>query len=277
MNSCEICENDAQIFLIQTEYTYYQCSSCQFIFLGQQEAKKDPIEYDQKYWQSEISSSVERAKSSSIARFLELLVLAPIPVYKFLDIGTGGGQFLDELEKIFGSSIQLQGIELYPPKTEFRSAHPGYSIGHLQTLKNENFDVITSIEVLEHLNPMQASEMFGHIARLLNPGGLALINSGNDQYVKNEDIDYLDAKIRGHNHIYSMAAIEKLIQYLPLKLICRENSNWSFFLQKIGTMEIGSIRNSLWDTHPYNRRLLFEPFENEILFMLGRESARVYL
>ena len=235
------------------------------------------MEYTEPYWNSEIKASIERAKSSSLERFLELLVLVPIPVLKFLDIGTGGGQLLEEITKIFGDSIELHGIELYPPAEKFRTRHPGYVVGDLSEFETGNFDVITSIEVLEHLDSIQAKFMFIQISRLLNIGGLALINSGNDKFVEMEDADYLDPVVRGHNQIYSMDSIEELIQDLPLKLLRRENSNWSFFLQKTGSHEIESISLSLWNTHSYNKELLFKPFENEILFMLGRESLRTYL
>jgi cyclopropane fatty-acyl-phospholipid synthase-like methyltransferase len=236
------------------------------------------VTYDENYWESEANSALERARSGSLERFLELVVLSRIPIRSWLDMGTGGGQLLDEVNKLFGDVFEQRGIELYPPGVQFRTKHEGFIIGEFEDLKNVEFDAITSIEVLEHLDPQEARKMFENIERLLTNGGIALINSGNDLYVEYEDLGYLDPIYRGHNYIYSLDSVQLLIKDLKLKLIRRSNSNWSFFLQKVDNFvpQLTSVKECLWTTHPFNRQLLYKVQNNDLLFLLGRESLRVY-
>ena len=113
---------------------------------------------------------VWQARLRNIARFI------PAPA-NFLDVGCAFGGFVAAAQQ---AGYQAQGLDI----SEYAIAHAkkqGLPIqqGDLSnnTLADESFDVITMIEVLEHLPEPQ--KVLKHITRLLRPGGLALIQTAN--------------------------------------------------------------------------------------------------
>jgi SAM-dependent methyltransferase len=97
---------------------------------------------------------------------------------RWLDYGCGNGSFLRFLaeqrdlpvhaagfdESAFSQDLKDRGFEFYD-----RNA--------LQKLPSARFDVITCIEVIEHT--LEPKEVLTQISRLLKPGGLLLLTTGN--------------------------------------------------------------------------------------------------
>jgi len=126
--------------------------------------------------------------SGSASLSLEPLVLdtssaspPPAPL-RWLDFGCGAGgflKFLREKKSLAGRPLELTGHDVGSYATLLKSKD-AFRILDLDEIRREpaaSFDVISLIEVIEHLpEPLPPLEL---IARLLKPGGLLLLTTGN--------------------------------------------------------------------------------------------------
>ena len=101
---------------------------------------------------------------------------------RWLDFGCGAGgflKFLREKNTVAGRPLELTGHDVGSYATLLKSKD-GFRILDLDEIRREpaaSFDVISLIEVIEHLpEPLPPLEL---IARLLKPGGLLLLTTGN--------------------------------------------------------------------------------------------------
>jgi len=98
---------------------------------------------------------------------------------RLLDVGAGNGAFMAEALKrapslaIFGAEFSQAAIELAHPRIRERLARCDLQ-GEEPLPWGGNFEVITCMEVLEHLPDDERAIM--HIARALAPGGKLLIS-----------------------------------------------------------------------------------------------------
>ena len=107
---------------------------------------------------------------------------APSPPLRWLDFGCGAGgflKFLRERATIGDRPLELTGHDVGSYADLLRD-HDGFRILDLDELAREpdgRYDVISLIEVIEHLpSPLEALRL---VARLLKPGGLLLLTTGN--------------------------------------------------------------------------------------------------
>ena len=98
-------------------------------------------------------------------------LLAPAPGLAgadLLDIGFGRGELLDWARD---QGARTTGIEVIPELVDNARARRHHVLSALDTC-SEPFDVITAIDVLEHLDIAQLVEMLEAVARLLKPEGI---------------------------------------------------------------------------------------------------------
>ncbi len=122
--------------------------------------------------------------SGSVPLLLDHLPLdtsTPAPL-RWLDFGCGAGgflKFLREKKSLAGRPLELTGHDVGSYATLLKSKD-AFRILDLDEIRREpaaSFDVISLIEVIEHLpEPLPPLEL---IARLLKPGGLLLLTTGN--------------------------------------------------------------------------------------------------
>jgi 2-polyprenyl-3-methyl-5-hydroxy-6-metoxy-1,4-benzoquinol methylase len=102
-----------------------------------------------------------------------------------LDIGCFAGSFLSLADS--ERFNEQRGIDVLPAQidyansrygTSYRSFHYLKSITALSSL-HAQFDCMTLIEVIEHLSPIEIRALFGHMARMLKPGGKLIITTPN--------------------------------------------------------------------------------------------------
>jgi SAM-dependent methyltransferase len=101
---------------------------------------------------------------------------------RWLDFGCGAGgllKYLREQSTLAGRPLELTGHDV-GSYAELLARVDGFRILDLEALQREpdaSFDVISMIEVVEHLPaPLEALRL---VARLLKPGGLLLLTTGN--------------------------------------------------------------------------------------------------
>ena len=106
---------------------------------------------------------------------------APLPL-RWLDFGCGAGAFLKYLRErgsFHGRPLDLTGHDV-GSYADLLKSKDGFRILDLDALSREQdarYDVISMIEVIEHLP--EPLEPLALIARLLKPGGLLLLTTGN--------------------------------------------------------------------------------------------------
>lgn len=114
-----------------------------------------------------------RARRALVAELLAGQVAAGSRV---VDVGCGTGDNLGALEEIVGRTVV--GVELSPyairhaPRTAAGDVRVGVSRAEHLPFASESADLITSMDVIEHLDDVAA---LAEYRRVLRPGGLALL------------------------------------------------------------------------------------------------------
>ena len=201
---CHICNSDSIQVALRLEsplgglWDIYECRKCSAQFIR---PIPSPEELNQFYDQLYRGGSAERTKAltnpAADKRYWQRQwaiikgLIGNDNGGKVLDIGCGGGHFLDN----GGVGWEKYGIEL---SEEARRVAKGKGIAAFETLEKaafpeEFFDVVTMFAVIEHLPDPNA--VVEELIRVLKRDGLFVIMTG--------DAKSLKAKIRGTNwHMY---------------------------------------------------------------------------
>jgi len=102
----------------------------------------------------------------------ELLEAIPVSVNSLIDVGCGKG-IVGALMRIYRNATRLVGVDIFPPYINFcKKFHfydEVYAIDLRKTplpFKNEEFEVATCIEVIEHLPRNDGEKMLGELERI---------------------------------------------------------------------------------------------------------------
>jgi hypothetical protein len=278
--TCPICSKSSSTKDLQLQEfsTFLECVDCDFYFHKDRDTKKRadtaPHEYSDLYWSDELAAAKERAFGVSIARAAEVFVLSKVPIRKFLDIGTGPGYFLDAIQKFLPDSItSFFGVELFPPSPDDRTKHPGYRLGWLDQFADSSIDGGICIEVLEHLRASDVRDLFSLLYTKASSGAAFMFNTGLTDYVRSEDVPYLDPVVRGHISIWSVKALRELISDLGWTITPIPNRTWAFLAEKT-TFVSSDFSSRIWETLPENMEALCGAENSKLLYLLGRDSLR---
>ncbi|MCB1178865.1 MAG: class I SAM-dependent methyltransferase [Leptospiraceae bacterium] len=211
-------------FLYKSEFNSYdlpihKCNTCKLQAIHPREKINFKEMYSEKYYtgKSEYSYKDERrtekydsyvwdARIKNIKKFIKN--------GNFLDVGCSFGGLLSRAKQ---AGFNPYGVEVSEFSSEFtrKKGIPVFTGNFIDCEYEENFfDVITMIEVIEHLeNP---SKVFDKLYSLVKPGGLVVIQTAN--------FDGLQAKEEGKNYHY----------YLPGHLYYYSDSNLTNFLKERG-------------------------------------------
>ena len=147
------------------------------------------------------------------ANYLRFMTLAHLPAGKLLDVGCGGGRFLNRMKK---HGWQVEGIDFDDQATKKVTARYGIKthVGDLMqcSLPANSFDVITMSQTIEHLYDPIAT--LRESLRILKPGGLLVMTTPN---VKSIGVGEFGAYWRGweaprHLHLFSVESLQRLTQ-----------------------------------------------------------------
>jgi 2-polyprenyl-3-methyl-5-hydroxy-6-metoxy-1,4-benzoquinol methylase len=149
------------------------CAKCNFVFSQRIPSEKELIAYYDGYGRNDYLSPL------TIKRYNELLdKFEPFrKTNRLLDVGCGIGYFLEVAKdrgwEVYGTEYTDKAIEICTSK--------GIAMkqGKLNPLDFElaSFDILTSFEVLEHIN--NPSEEIDNFHKLLRPGGLVYLTTPN--------------------------------------------------------------------------------------------------
>lgn len=147
------------------------------------------------------------------ADHLRFMTLAHEPVGKLLDVGCGGGRFLNRMKK---RGWKVEGIDFDVQATNKVTARYGIQthVGDLTqcALRANSFNVITMSQTIEHLHDPIAT--LHESLRILKPGGLLVMTTPN---VNSLGANEFGAFWRGweaprHLHLFSVESLQQLTQ-----------------------------------------------------------------
>lgn len=281
-NDCPLCQSSAQFYVRIEDVDYFECENCDFIFasstlLEKLDAGLPVRKYDSAYWGNELQAAKERSYGSSLARIAEAILYCRIPIKRFVDIGTGPGYLLDAVSAYLPSRTQqFHGVEKFPPETGLHTMHTNYHCSDLADV-NEKFECGVCIEVLEHLTPRMAANLARAMSKVSVDGSLFLFNTGLTDYVRREDPAYLDPYGRGHVTCWSVNAVKRVFEAHGFQIHPLRGKSWAFVLEYSTASGIeGAVEDRIWSAPPENIQLLHDDSMGSVLYILGRESARVY-
>lgn len=141
---------------------------------------------------------------------------------RWLDFGCGAGAFLKYLREhgaIAGRTLELTGHDVGSYADLLRE-RDGFRILGLDDLPREpaaRYDVISMIEVIEHLP--QPAEQIALVARLLKPGGLLLLTTGNlaSPIARRQGIHYRYCAPEIHVSLFNPRALAELYRHAGLE------------------------------------------------------------
>ncbi len=278
--NCPICLSlkNIDLFLPCNIGNFFECRSCDFIFFFNDAAAGssigNPINYEDLYWAEELLAAKNRAFGVSIARAAEVFILARKPIKNFLDIGTGPGFFLDAILKYLpDSDATFLGVEMFPPENQFQTTHPGYRTGWLDQFDDESLDGGICIEVLEHLSSSEVKDLFSLLFIKATNGATFMFNTGLTEYVKNEDMAYLDPTVRGHISLCPVNALRNLVSDVGWTFSPIPNRSWAFLAEKCPEAQV-ELSTRVWNPVPENVKAICGSSNSQLLYLLGRDSLR---
>lgn len=280
---CPLCGAAMSAFREVDGYQYFECDACDFICIDPRVLERvDAGEvlrvYGPDYWSSEIAAAHERAVGPCLIRFAELTLYATLSIDRFIDIGTGTGEFLDVLSRqLPGSSERFFGVELFPPPEEFRSRHPNYIIGTLADAPGK-FQAGMCVEVIEHLTPAMVAGLAAQLAEKSEPGSIFLFNTGLTSFVRHEDPGYLDPIGRGHITVWSVPAAKRVFEPHGFVVSRLPGKTWAFIVEMPdGEATDIELQHRIWKPVPNNVEMLRDPSTSDVMFYAGRDAARAYV
>jgi hypothetical protein len=286
MTRCAVCLSLAvDTYKKIDDVVYYSCSECGSLFADPAflRAVEDGTvsNYRDAYWEMELRAAKERSFGSSLQRIAEVFFYSRVPITRFVDIGSGPGYLLDAVATALPDATEMfYGVELFPPEPAFRSKHPNYRLCPLADV-GQKFQGGVCIEVIEHLTPSMLDTLAMQMAQTSTPEAVYLINSGQPDYVLNEDPGYLDPHGRGHIMSYSLEGARRIFEKHGFTVIPLPGRTWAFLLeyqsQSTTKRPIEQLEDRIWAPIPENVAKLRDGSAGPLMYHVGMDSARCYL
>lgn len=150
-----------------------KCQSCKFVFCEPIPTERELEKHYENYGRNDYLSPL------TIKRYHEILdSFEPYrKTNKLIDVGCGIGYFLEEAKKrgweVYGTEFTDEAIEICSKK----GIKMNKGVLNPNNYTSQEFDVITSFEVIEHINNPQ--EELAHFYEILRKGGLVYCTTPN--------------------------------------------------------------------------------------------------
>ena len=151
---------------------------------------RDDTEYSYKEMELLVAEEVNHLLEVKTGRKAEAMNLGEVgPAQSVLDIGCEIGTFLVALKKLFGTESSYDGVDVNATSIaiakEFCAQHGvTFTLHGSEKLpfKNETFDRVFALEVLEHIRNVDLS--LKEINRIMKPSGILIISVPNSTALK---------------------------------------------------------------------------------------------
>jgi len=191
---------------------YFECPTCHFIMKSKEHFSS--LDTQKERYDLHINSEEDEGYQEYFQRFIDF-ALSDIPKPKsVLDFGCGASSLLAQM-------MQKEGIacDFYDP-----IYHPN------EHYKNETYDVITSVEVFEHLHDPKATlEM---LIQSLNPKGYIALQSAFHPHNRDKFLKWYYPHDPTHIVFYSLTSFEALAKRVDMSIVATNSKNM-VLLQKL--------------------------------------------
>lgn len=218
---------------IRREFSFHACSDCGFMMVEPfsgfeiyddayyRGAGPDPyVDYEAEYrdWRA----SDRMREFDDLARIAAQRAASGTGPVRWLDFGCGAGGFLKYLRargELAGRPLELTGHDVGSYADQLR-ARDGFRILDLDAIAREPegaYDIVSLIEVIEHLPaPLEPMRL---VARLLKPGGLLLLTTGNleSAAARRQGIHYRYCAPEIHVSLFNPRALARLYRRVGLE------------------------------------------------------------
>ncbi len=277
LTACPVCAvGHSRHYAIIESLNFFQCDSCQSVYLDPEilvsiDCGTDPRFFDERYWKRERDKARLRASGESLTRAGEAILYARRPVRRFLDVGAGGGELLDELVWLFPEDEDLfHGIEAFPPS--HHSDHQNFKTGSVGSLEGK-IDAGVCIEVLGYLTPKNLQSLISDLSRVSEIDSLWLFQTGEPNFeIGDKKPGDLGPLSRGRILSYSLKGLGPIFERSGFKI--QECPGKSFaFIAEFRPSSVIPFEKRF--THPleYNQKLLLK---SGLLYQASFECARSY-
>lgn len=171
---CILCNAEKLKPLVGFEKAFLtRCSNCGFVFSARIPTNQELITYYEGYGRNDYLSPI------TIKRYNEILdqFESVRKTNRLLDVGCGIGYFLEVAKKrgweVYGTEYTDEAIRICQSK----GIQMNQGVLDPANYQSESFDVITSFEVIEHINNPQSE--INNISSLLRKGGLFYVTTPN--------------------------------------------------------------------------------------------------
>lgn len=207
-------------FLYNSEYNYYdlpiyKCKTCGLESIFPKDKYDLRTMYEAAYYQGTAAYSyIDERKNEKFESYVWDARLNTIQKFKaqgsFLDIGSSFGGFLNRA-RLKGFTVQGVEISTYSAKYSNARGIPTFQGSVLDSqFAKESFDVITLIEVIEHLD--KPDLVFEKLSQILKKEGLLVIQTANfdGEQAKKEAAKY-HYYLPGHLYYYSLSNLTQIL------------------------------------------------------------------
>ena len=219
---CIFCKkNNDKIVIRENGYTGIKCKSCDLIYISPRPSLNEIIDlYGHDQADASAKSHIDASSSKAIyARHTLKIINKYIQKGKLLEIGAGGGYFLNEARK---KGFNVCGIEFNEIQSKFINQELGIPCVRLplsqEIYPNVNFDIIYHCDVISHFyDPIHEFEKMN---LRLNKNGYVIFETGNLGDVDKKYWKYY-RKFQYPDHLffYSESNIKSLLEMTGFELI----------------------------------------------------------
>lgn len=163
------------------------------------------MDIEQEYYENDYFWNTDNIQEQDIKRIREIYSLIPIDVRTILDAGCGNGIFLNHIMESTNTYYRLYGLDR--SKTALKYTKTDKSIGSLDLLpfKDNIFDLVTSLEVIEHLPVKVYQKALSEICRVA--GKYVILAVPNNQCLQRNLIECPSCKTK-FNPDYHMRSFD---------------------------------------------------------------------
>jgi 2-polyprenyl-3-methyl-5-hydroxy-6-metoxy-1,4-benzoquinol methylase len=183
--SCPCCRADqSTAWASENGFQAVRCNRCRFIYLNPRpsDVVRDRATQLGAHAALEGSDMTEHHSPTKVQKYKRLLGMMFDDVWsskkpiRWLDVGAGYGEVVEAVASLAPEGSVTRGLEPMAPKVAYaRRRGIDLQEGFLEEVR-ERFDIVSSINVLSHVNDPAA--FIKKFTRVLQPGGQVLIETG---------------------------------------------------------------------------------------------------
>ncbi|CAM4239405.1 class I SAM-dependent methyltransferase [Gillisia hiemivivida] len=197
-------------------------------------------------------------------------IIESLDLNSVLDVGCGEGRFLGLLDD---GIIRKVGVDLSKRAIGFaRAFHPGVEFLTKDASEiEEKFDMVTAIEVLEHIPDEEVNGFFNKLAAKTNDGGRILISVPTKvkpvsaKHYRHYDLELFQNQLQAANIPFEIEKVDYVYKEPKwLKLYSKMTNN------KFGTLQIKFFNDLIWKFTQKNLCITNAKHGEELIILLKK-------